>query len=373
MGDGVRLEIYPDTITRDGYGPYFVHFRGVSDADMVRVWTDTIEHGGAETVVVPDEEGRYHGVLEIYRPRHGPHEIRADDIPSGASGSAGDVTWPTLTVSMNPGPVRSCMHEGCTHGEISGPPEHNLVWIDSVRVRLALLKVEPGSEDAQSFLQYACPRSTYASYDTDEGQRLGWGVGEVFCGGRSINEEMVSRWLAVIDEKQCAKSDFADSRWARDTCGSLPAVDSGGASAPVAADAGGGESAMQEPPGQNVSVSLPFGLEQYPLVLLAIGAGAAATAAAIVKNRRKRQVGAPQKVPQQVTPRGFQQGLSHNTSKAPVGRQRSNGPEQLYECPQCHIPTNSPDITHHDPDAKHPMGWMECKCGYRHDHAKGQF
>ncbi|MDA7989966.1 MAG: thermonuclease family protein [Gammaproteobacteria bacterium] len=263
---------------------------------------------------------------------------------------------------------------------------------------------EPGHFDAIKFMGEFCKDGSIVKVKRDREQPYdiyGRIVADVHCGGKSLNKALVEAGHASIDVESCNTSMLSSEPWVSNQCNRgaqeqptpalaeddniqedvRQAVQVQSTAEPDVQEPGVSEQDVSEAP----VISIPFDPGEHPLVLLAISAGAIATLAVAVKRgRRKRWVSTQQRVtpqqasqqrvtPQQVHPKGFRQGPSRNNPKAPFKGQRPNKPTQLYECPQCHVPTNSPDITYHDPDAKHPLGWMECKCGYRHDFVGGQF
>ncbi|MDA7989958.1 MAG: thermonuclease family protein [Gammaproteobacteria bacterium] len=274
---------------------------------------------------------------------------------------------------------------------------------------------EPGNPEAVEFIGEFCDPGQKVKVKVDQSQPyddLGRVAADVHCGGKSLNRALVEAGHASVDRKSCKESMLFSESWVADPCNGVsgePPVHALTADEYGEITSGGGnvqerleqarqgegsavpdvpEQAVEQDPPATPVVSVPFNPVESPLVLLAVSAGAVATiAVAVKKSRKKRWVSTPQRAtpyqaysqratpqpaslprvtPKRVLPKGFQQGSSRNTSKAPFKGQRSDKPTQLYECPQCHVPTNSPDITYHDPDAKHPLGWMECKCGFKH-------
>lgn len=111
--------------------------------------------------------------------------------------------------------------EDCISGTITRVVDGDTVHIDGQSVRLALVNTpergRPGFSEATGFTEQLCPPGSAAELDLDAGQAGGsYGrvIGEVYCGGRSLNAALVYSGHAVISVAFCARSEFATQPWA---------------------------------------------------------------------------------------------------------------------------------------------------------------
>lgn len=110
---------------------------------------------------------------------------------------------------------------GCFTGVVSRVVDGDTIDVDGVRVRLALVDAaELGTADgaaAAAFAGSVCGVGSVATVDEDDGQQSGSHgrmVGEVWCGGRSLNGELVDAGHAGILTAYCQASEFSTRPWA---------------------------------------------------------------------------------------------------------------------------------------------------------------
>lgn len=109
---------------------------------------------------------------------------------------------------------------GCSSGAITRIIDGDTLDIGSVRIRLALVdspeRGDPGYEEAAAFAASLCNTGDAAFYDPDDGQpggSHGRVIAEVFCGGKSLNAELVRGGHARILRGFCDASEFAARSW----------------------------------------------------------------------------------------------------------------------------------------------------------------
>jgi micrococcal nuclease len=100
--------------------------------------------------------------------------------------------------------------------------------INNVRVRLALVNTpergESGYSEAVDFVESVCSIGTSALVDEDDRQKggsFGRLIGLVYCGDsginnkESLNELLLERGYAVIDQDFCTVSEVSSASWAQ--------------------------------------------------------------------------------------------------------------------------------------------------------------
>lgn len=112
----------------------------------------------------------------------------------------------------------------CDEGTVTKIIDGDTIDIDGERVRLALVNTpergQPGFVEATIFTATLCPIGTIANFDQDSGQLGGsYGrlIGEVWCGGKSLNAELIFNGHADIYGNFCGTSEFSKKSWAK-TC-----------------------------------------------------------------------------------------------------------------------------------------------------------
>ena len=115
--------------------------------------------------------------------------------------------------------------DSCFGGIITKVVDGNSLEIDNKRIRLALIDTpergETGYGVATDFLKSMCPVGSTAFYSIDKGQSAGqYGMinAELFCGGVSVNQNILEKNYKFIDTISCDFSDFASSVWAAIPC-----------------------------------------------------------------------------------------------------------------------------------------------------------
>jgi endonuclease YncB( thermonuclease family) len=111
------------------------------------------------------------------------------------------------------------------------------------RIRFSLVNTpelgEPGYKEAKDFVAATCPVGSIAIFDADNGQKLSFGrvVGVVYCVGSSsgssgsntnysnnilinLNQALLQNKYAEPVTRFCDVSEFSDTIWIKDQCGS---------------------------------------------------------------------------------------------------------------------------------------------------------
>lgn len=111
----------------------------------------------------------------------------------------------------------------CFYGTIERVTDGDTLEINGETVRLALIntpeKKKRGYEDAKDFVERMCPIGSNVIVDEDDMQisrshrRI---IGLVYCGSRSLNEQLLKAGHAEIIEDFCGRSEFANEEWARE-------------------------------------------------------------------------------------------------------------------------------------------------------------
>jgi Staphylococcal nuclease homologue len=116
----------------------------------------------------------------------------------------------------------------CFRGTVTEIVDGDTIDINNVRVRLALANTpergESGYSEAIDFVESVCGIGTKALVDEDDKQKEGsFGrlIGLVYCGDNSINnreslnEILLERGYAVIDQDFCITSEVSSASWAQ--------------------------------------------------------------------------------------------------------------------------------------------------------------
>jgi endonuclease YncB( thermonuclease family) len=116
----------------------------------------------------------------------------------------------------------------CFRGAVTEIVDGDTIDINNVRVRLALTNTpergESGYSEAIDFVESVCSVGTRALVDEDDGQKEGSFsrlIGLVYCGDSSINnkeslnELLLERGYAIIDQDFCTVSEFSSVSWAQ--------------------------------------------------------------------------------------------------------------------------------------------------------------
>ena len=95
----------------------------------------------------------------------------------------------------------------------------------SRHIRLSLVNApetyESGYEEAKNFTSTLCPVGSIVTVNQDEMQpfdtydRI---VALVQCQGKNLNAELFNNHFALIEERYCSKSEFANEDWAKSSC-----------------------------------------------------------------------------------------------------------------------------------------------------------
>ena len=116
----------------------------------------------------------------------------------------------------------------CFRGTVTEIVDGDTFDINNVRVRLALTNTpeqgENGYSEAIDFVESVCSVGTSALVDEDDGQKEGSFdrlIGVVYCGDsginnrESLNELLLERGYAVIDQDFCTVSEVSSASWAQ--------------------------------------------------------------------------------------------------------------------------------------------------------------
>jgi len=108
----------------------------------------------------------------------------------------------------------------CFNGTVTKITDGDTLEVNNISIRLALVDApeynEVGGSEAREFALSICPIGSTALVDEDDNQTggsYGRTVGVVYCNGRNLNEEMVKNGFAIIDERFCEISEFANEGW----------------------------------------------------------------------------------------------------------------------------------------------------------------
>lgn len=113
----------------------------------------------------------------------------------------------------------------CISGNVTKIVDGDTLEIENITIRLALVNTpeigEEGYSDAKQFVSALCPPRSAAIADEDDGQTQGSHgrmIAKVSCGGKILNEEVLSAGLAEILTEFCSVSEFATENWAKKYC-----------------------------------------------------------------------------------------------------------------------------------------------------------
>ena len=110
----------------------------------------------------------------------------------------------------------------CFMGSVTEIVDGDTLDVNNVRVRLALVNTpevgDQGYDEAKGFTESVCPLGSQALVDEDDGQTGGSFerlIGLVYCNGNSasLNELLLESNNAVVDERFCSVSEFANEYW----------------------------------------------------------------------------------------------------------------------------------------------------------------
>ena len=119
--------------------------------------------------------------------------------------------------------VSKCMGTAlCITGKIIKIVDGDTIYIKNQHIRLSLTntpeKNQAGFSEAVSFTRTLCPVGSTITVDQDDKQpydkykRL---VGNVFCGDKVLNAELLTNNHATILTKHCKHSEFSFESWAK--------------------------------------------------------------------------------------------------------------------------------------------------------------
>jgi endonuclease YncB( thermonuclease family) len=108
-------------------------------------------------------------------------------------------------------------------GIVTSVVDGDTLDVDGIPIRLSLVQTpeigDIGYLEARNFVQSVCGVGTEALVDEDDGQTggsFGRLIGVIYCGGNaiSLNELLLQRGYAVIDQTFCFTSEFSTTLWA---------------------------------------------------------------------------------------------------------------------------------------------------------------
>jgi hypothetical protein len=163
-----------------------------------------------------------------------PHGFDGENDGIGCEGSNGSVSGGGSSGGSGNNDASSsstdeCQGQAdCFRGTVTEIVDGDTIDINNVRVRLALAKTPERGESAYSeaidFVESVCSIGTRALVDEDDRQKEGsFGrlIGLVYCGEsginnkESLNELLLARGYAVIDQDFCATSEVSSANWAQ--------------------------------------------------------------------------------------------------------------------------------------------------------------
>ena len=132
----------------------------------------------------------------------------------------------SLMISFIPAPAPDDRCKGtaeCLEGEVTDIVDGDTLYIDDVKIRLALVDSpevgEAGYDNATEFAASLCPVGSQATADQDDLQRedeYGRMIAVVYCDGSNLNEDLLESGHAVILTQYCAVSEFGGEAWAKE-------------------------------------------------------------------------------------------------------------------------------------------------------------
>ncbi len=116
-----------------------------------------------------------------------------------------------------------CSDDNCITEKITKIVDGDTIYTENYKIRLSLTntpeKDESGFSEATSFTASLCPVGSMVMVNQDDLQpydKYGRLLGEVFCGDKLLNSELLYNGLANILTKYCDTSEFAGEDWAKE-------------------------------------------------------------------------------------------------------------------------------------------------------------
>lgn len=107
-------------------------------------------------------------------------------------------------------------------GNITRIIDGDTLEVDGAKIRLVLVdapeRSDPGGSQATRFAETLCPPGSPAVVDQDDRQlydSYGRMLAVVWCGGKNLNEELLSQGYAKVYYIFCGTSEFGTSPWAK--------------------------------------------------------------------------------------------------------------------------------------------------------------
>jgi len=124
------------------------------------------------------------------------------------------------TPSPTPQPEPSICKD-CYQGKITNIIDGDTLVIDNKVVRLALVNTpefyQENFEKAKAFTQSICLIGSTATIDVDQKQptdKYNRTIAVVYCNNTNLNQELINKRLATIDQRYCNISEFKNEEWA---------------------------------------------------------------------------------------------------------------------------------------------------------------
>ncbi len=116
-----------------------------------------------------------------------------------------------------------CSDDNCITEKITKIVDGDTMYTENYKIRLSLTntpeKDESGFSEATSFTARLCPVGSMVIVNQDDLQpydKYGRLLGEVFCGDKLLNSELLYNELANILTQYCDTSEFAGENWAKE-------------------------------------------------------------------------------------------------------------------------------------------------------------
>ncbi len=118
--------------------------------------------------------------------------------------------------------LTQCMpSDDCIIEKITKIVDGDTIYTENYKIRLSLTntpeKNQPGFNEATLFTANLCPVGTMITINQDDLQKYdkyGRLLGEVFCGDKLLNSELLYNGLANIMTRYCSTSEFSKEPWA---------------------------------------------------------------------------------------------------------------------------------------------------------------
>ena len=128
--------------------------------------------------------------------------------------------------STPPLPSQGCSGSAsCLPGYVTEIIDGDTIKVDGQSIRFALVDAYEMNDEkgiaARDFVASICPVESSVLVDEDDGQTQGsYGriLAVIYCNGTNLNEAVLEKGHAVIDERFCTDSEFSSEEWAKNGC-----------------------------------------------------------------------------------------------------------------------------------------------------------